>query len=559
MASTQMVGCSDGKIDSWLRGYGKKTGSENSADLNAEYTWRSRCEDDLGLGAEASAIRHGDSKSEVGPSPLPPAGNSPNRRPSMSTPRHKPLSLNLGNSMASGSQSSSTIKPDSSVSEVLQSCSEDAEETLLRLGFGRDEPHVPARVPMRFFTFPSQLQGINFRLFLQSQLQRIREEDPNLSIASRFRQVEALTAMANAFYSLYSHVSRTPLPKLMPLEPARSPEPVEMPDRFRGVVVGSDHSEPRSPVARLKETVARMCLYTGGARRDSERDSERKRPSLPEVVDIVLENAKLQAPRKLDFSEPSLDVQHDPHRELEEEEEEEGEHGQQTAMTDVPRQPSSLDARCHMVARGTVDQSDGLGADRNGATSSADLGGTRILSKTCEPLSSRSRKTSDAEEDRHILSYSADPHSDKYGQGEGPTSADHPVPHSGPPPCCITFTGWEGDNVTSSATHGPIHGSNGPIHGSNGPEQARRTGSRRLLCPLKRFSDKSRQANSFDIEEVSSAGEEDFGQSEMVRGDSLQSDSSGYADEDTAPLQTDAGADGVRSTDWGPPGAQNLV
>jgi len=291
--------------------------------------------------------------------------------------------------------------------------------------------------------------------------------------------------MANAFYSLYSHVSRTPLPKLTPPEPARSPDPLEMPYRFRGGGDGArDRSEPRSPVARLKETVARMCLYTGGARRASERDSERKRHSLPEVVDIVLENAKLQA---------SLDVRHDPHRELEEEE---GEHGQQTATTDAPMQPSGLDARCHMVARGTVDQSDGLEADWNGATSSADLekSGTGILSKTREPPSSRSRgvslESSDAEEDRHILSYSADPRSDEYGQGEGPMSAGHPVPHSGPPPRCVVFTGWEGDNVTSLATRGPIHG-------SNGPEQARR-----LLCPLKHFSDKSNRANSFEIEEV---------------------------------------------------------
>lgn len=309
--------------------------------------------------------------------------------------------------------------------------------------------------------------------------------------------------MANAFYSLYSHVSRTPLPKLTPPEPARSPEPVEMPYRFRGGGDGArDRSEPRSPVARLKETVARMCLYTGGARRASERDSERKRHSLPEVVDIVLENAKLQAPRKLDFLAPSLDVRHDPHREqkIEEEEEEEGEHGQQTATTDAPMQPSGPDARCPMVARGTVDQSDGLEADWNGATSSADLekSGTGVLSKTCEPPSSRSRggslESSDAEEDRGILWYSADPRSDKYGQGEGPTSAGHPVPHSGPPPRCVVFTGREGDDVTSSATRGPVHG-------WNGPEQARW-----LLCPLRHFSDKSHRANSFEIEEVQYIG-----------------------------------------------------
>uniref|UniRef100_A0A672YPQ7 ITPR-interacting domain-containing protein n=1 Tax=Sphaeramia orbicularis TaxID=375764 RepID=A0A672YPQ7_9TELE len=72
-----------------------------------------------------------------------------------------------------------------SVSEVLKMCSEDAEETLYELGFGSDEPQVTVRIPPRFFTFPSQAQGINFRLFLDSQLRRIREEDPSLSLASK--------------------------------------------------------------------------------------------------------------------------------------------------------------------------------------------------------------------------------------------------------------------------------------------------------------------------------------------------------------------------------------
>ena len=120
--------------------------------------------------------------------------------------------------------------------------------------------------------------------------------------AGRFRQVEVLTAMANAFYSLFSHVSRTPLPKLAAQEPNLALSPVEQLDRFR--------SEPRSPVERLKDTVSKMCLYTGGAQRDSDSASllashRRKRPGLPEVVDFVWENAKLRAPKKLDFLEPS--------------------------------------------------------------------------------------------------------------------------------------------------------------------------------------------------------------------------------------------------------------
>lgn len=72
-----------------------------------------------------------------------------------------------------------------SVSDVLRLCSEDPEEILYQLGFGCDEPQVTVRIPPRFFTFPSVAQGVNFRLFLDSQLQRIQEEDPSLSLASK--------------------------------------------------------------------------------------------------------------------------------------------------------------------------------------------------------------------------------------------------------------------------------------------------------------------------------------------------------------------------------------
>ncbi|KAK1795694.1 hypothetical protein P4O66_001185 [Electrophorus voltai] len=173
-------------------------------------------------------------------------------------------------------------------------CAEDAEETLYQLGFGCEEPQVTARIPARFFNFPSQLRGINFRLFLESQLRRIREEDPNLSLASRFRQVEVLTAMANAFYSLYSHVSRTPLQKLAPPECSFSSPTVErtIGQRF----FPSVRTEPRSPVERLKDTVSKMCLYTGSRGSDSAspNSSPRKRNSLPDVVGIVLGTVRVE-------------------------------------------------------------------------------------------------------------------------------------------------------------------------------------------------------------------------------------------------------------------------
>lgn len=72
-----------------------------------------------------------------------------------------------------------------SVLDILHLYAEDAVETLLDLGFGMDEPQFNIRIPSRFFTFPSQAQGINFRLFLDSQLYRIRDEDPSLLLASK--------------------------------------------------------------------------------------------------------------------------------------------------------------------------------------------------------------------------------------------------------------------------------------------------------------------------------------------------------------------------------------
>lgn len=82
-------------------------------------------------------------------------------------------------------------------------CSEDAEETLYELGFGCDEPQVTVRIPPRFFTFPSQAQGINFRLFLDAQLRRIREEDPSLSLASKTEFINSLPYVFCCLISLY--------------------------------------------------------------------------------------------------------------------------------------------------------------------------------------------------------------------------------------------------------------------------------------------------------------------------------------------------------------------
>lgn len=102
--------------------------------------------------------------------------------------------------------------------------------------------------------------------------------------------MEVLTAMANAFYSLYSHVSRTPLQKLAPPEFSFSSPTVErsIGQRFFGNV----RTEPRSPVERLKDTVSKMCLYTRGSESTSPNYSPHKRNSLSDVVEMMAGNIR---------------------------------------------------------------------------------------------------------------------------------------------------------------------------------------------------------------------------------------------------------------------------
>lgn len=107
--------------------------------------------------------------------------------------------------------------------------------------------------------------------------------------------MEVLTAMANAFYSLYSHVSRTPLQKLAPPEFSFSSPTVErsIGQRFFGNV----RTEPRSPVERLKDTVSKMCLYRRGSDSTSPNYSPRKRNSLSDVVEMMAGNIRSEGSR----------------------------------------------------------------------------------------------------------------------------------------------------------------------------------------------------------------------------------------------------------------------
>ncbi|XP_061582682.1 protein ITPRID2 [Cololabis saira] len=611
-------GCFTGKIEDWLLGCGPDVCSENRSQLSFDST-PDNSADDLTLGADASVLSGGAIAPESSPARQPSFKKQPSSLPT-STPRQRLClpSLNLGHSMASSCFSSSTWKTMSSVSEILQLCAEDVEETLYQLGFGCEEPQVTVRIPPRFFTFPSQAQGINFRLFLDSQIRRIREEDPSLSLASRFRQVQVLTAMANAFYSLYSHVSRTPLQKLSTPEFSFS-SPVERIERFRTSI----RSEPRSPVERLKDTVNKMCLYAGsphGSDSTSPQPSPLKRSSLNEVVDVVLKT-KTGTAKKLDLGEDdknnwSVDVgpvadtgikaltqetQRDTdiaqngnkfcHKEIRDNEQtdnaDDGENGVGQEDLDTVRTSlaSSLSGEtvietehllpsCEPELRSCLKQTETRTAELNPVVKvTYDL--------ICPQIVERVHKTHFCYQKAHntdslfhtasvreaipelhepcIDTVTSEPEGNSHTVDTS-SSGSLPVlkPDGSYAHYSITVTGWEGEDGSLSSMKTSDSSSASPSSSTPTCKEPFTDVERQYLTPvthpgLGHLSSNPKQVNSFELEEVHSAGEEDFGQQrttgtltspkskkrqykcEVARGDSMQSDSSGYADEEVTP------------------------
>nr|XP_006124089.1 coiled-coil domain-containing protein 129 [Pelodiscus sinensis] len=92
-----------------------------------------------------------------------------------------------------------------SITEWLKLWEKDPVEILLDLGFGTEEPDICTKIPSRFISNASVAKGINIRVFLEAQKQRMDIENPNLY--GRFRQLEVLDQVTSAFSSLLNGVN----------------------------------------------------------------------------------------------------------------------------------------------------------------------------------------------------------------------------------------------------------------------------------------------------------------------------------------------------------------
>lgn len=107
-------------------------------------------------------------------------------------------------------------------------------------------------------------------------------------LASRFKQVQTLAVTADAFFCLYSYVSKTPVQKFSPSHMFWNCNPTEVPS----IRILTPQPEPHSPRDRLRKAISKMCLYTCPRDRLSPPNESSKRNSLDQVVWEVMDRVR---------------------------------------------------------------------------------------------------------------------------------------------------------------------------------------------------------------------------------------------------------------------------
>lgn len=103
--------------------------------------------------------------------------------------------VNLGNSMTSNN----TTKTSSSISEVLTLCQADAETVLYNLGFACEKTCSKYKIPSRFFHVPSKAEGIDFTMYFESLLRRIKRGDSSYIPADHGLLSDTLYPLYNSY------------------------------------------------------------------------------------------------------------------------------------------------------------------------------------------------------------------------------------------------------------------------------------------------------------------------------------------------------------------------
>lgn len=106
--------------------------------------------------------------------------------------------------------------------------------------------------------------------------------------SGRFKQVQTLAVTADAFFCLYSYVSKTPVQKFTPPNMFWPCDPTDMPS----IRILDTEPEPHSPRERLRKAISKMCLYTGSRDRLLPFHNNPKRNSLEQVVWEMMDRVK---------------------------------------------------------------------------------------------------------------------------------------------------------------------------------------------------------------------------------------------------------------------------